>query len=63
MDIIGPVKTVMARGYKYIIIATDLFSKYGEAISVWDFTSQAMLEFVQIHIIYNFRHFRDDHDK
>lgn len=54
IDIVGPFEKATSKGYRYILAATDYFSKWPEAIVVKDFVSTTVTEFVRIHIIYRF---------
>lgn len=54
IDIVGPFENATSRGCKYIVAVTDYFSKWAEAITVKDFVSTMVAEFIRIHIVYRF---------
>ncbi|XP_028064066.1 uncharacterized protein LOC114267239 [Camellia sinensis] len=54
MDIIGPFVPPSLAGYRYILAATDYFSKWAEAVALKDIKSTVVSEFIQTHIIYRF---------
>ncbi|XP_028121773.1 protein NYNRIN-like [Camellia sinensis] len=54
MDIIGPFVPPSSTGYRYILAATDYFSKWAEAVALKDIKSTVVSEFIRTHIIYRF---------
>ena len=54
MDIIGPFVPPSSAGYRYILAATDYFSKWAEAVALKDIKSTVVSEFIRTHIIYRF---------
>lgn len=52
MDNTGPYEAAMVNRYKYILVASDHFSKLVEAILVGNFTSQIVSDFIRTHIIH-----------
>ncbi|XP_058221003.1 uncharacterized protein LOC131331154 [Rhododendron vialii] len=54
IDVIGPIKTSSSAGDKYIIAATDYFSKWAEAIALKEMKSGNVSDFIRTHIIYRF---------
>ena len=55
MDIIGPSVPPSSAGYRYILAATDYFSKWTEAVTLKDIKSTIVSEFIRTHIIYRVR--------
>ena len=51
---IGHIYPPSSKNHKFILVATDYFTKWVEAISLKDVTSKVMIEFVKEHIIYQF---------
>jgi hypothetical protein len=43
-----------SKGHKFVLLATDYFTKWVEAIPLKKVTSENMVEFVKVHIIYRF---------
>ena len=43
-----------SKGHKFILVATDYFTKWVEAISLKTVTSKNMVDFVKEHIVYHF---------
>ncbi|XP_058202937.1 uncharacterized protein LOC131317399 [Rhododendron vialii] len=54
IDVIGPIKPSSSAGDKYIIAATDYFSKWAEAIALKEMKSGNVSDFIRTHIIYRF---------
>ena len=54
MDMIGQIHPASSKGHKYILAATDYFTKWVEAIPVKKASTQDMIGFVKEHIIYRF---------
>ncbi|XP_028053950.1 uncharacterized protein LOC114258243 [Camellia sinensis] len=54
MDIIGPFVPPSSVGYRYILTATDHFSKWAEVVALKDIKSTVVSEFIRNHIIYRF---------
>ncbi|XP_028113517.1 uncharacterized protein LOC114311589 [Camellia sinensis] len=55
MDIIGPFVPSSSAGYRYILTATDYFSKWAEVVALKDIKNTVVYEFIRTHIIYRFR--------
>ena len=51
---IGQVYPPSSKNHKFILVATDYFTKWVEAIPLKNVTSKEMIEFVKEHIIYWF---------
>jgi len=43
-----------SRGHKFVLVATDYFTKWVEAIPLKTVTSKNMVDFVREHIVYRF---------
>ena len=54
IDLIGQIYPPSSKNYKFILVATDYFTKWVEAIPLKNVTSKEMIEFVKEHIIYQF---------
>ena len=51
---IGQIYPLSSKNHKFILAATDYFTKWVEAIPLKNVTSREMIEFVKEHIIYQF---------
>jgi len=54
IDLIGQIYLPSSKNHKFILVATDYFTKWVEAIPLKNVTSKEMIEFVKEHIIYRF---------
>jgi hypothetical protein len=54
IDLIGQINLPSSKGHKFVLLATDYFTKWVEAIPLKKVTSENMIEFVKEHIIYRF---------
>jgi hypothetical protein len=54
IDLIGQINHPSSKGHKFVLLATDYFTKWVEAIPLKKMTSENMVEFVKEHIIYRF---------
>jgi transposase InsO family protein len=54
IDLIGQINSPSSKGHKFVLLATDCFTKWVEAIPLKKVTSENMVEFVKEHIIYRF---------
>jgi len=54
IDIIGQIYPPSSKGHKFILVATDYFTKWVEAIHLKKVTSVNMIDFVKEHIVYRF---------
>ena len=52
---IGQIYPPSSKGHKFILVGTDYFTKWVEAIPLKKVTSANMIDFVKEHIIYRFR--------
>jgi len=54
IDLIGQIYPPSSKGHKFILVATDYFTKWIEAIPLKKVTSASMIDFVKEHIVYRF---------
>ena len=54
IDLIGQIFPPLSKGHKFILVATDYFTKWVEAIPLKTVTSKNMVDFVKEHIMYYF---------
>jgi len=54
IDLIGQIYLPSSKGHKFILVATDYFTKWVEAIPLKKVTSANMIDFVKEHIVYRF---------
>jgi hypothetical protein len=54
IDLIGQINPPSSKGHKFVLLATNYFTKWVEAIPLKNVTLENMVEFVKEHIIYRF---------
>jgi hypothetical protein len=54
LDFIGEIYPGSSKGHRFILVATDYFTKWTEAVPLRNMTHQEVISFVQEHIIYQF---------
>ena len=54
IDLIGQIFPPSSKGHKFILVATDYFTKWVEAIPLKTVTLKNMIDFVREHIVYCF---------
>jgi len=54
IDLIGQIYLPSSKGHKFILVATDYFTKWVEAIPLKKVASANMIDFVKEHIVYQF---------
>ncbi|CAL2259744.1 unnamed protein product [Prunus armeniaca] len=54
MDVIGQIHPKSSKGHKYILVATDFFTKWVEAILLKQVTQVEVIEFIEKNIIHRF---------
>ncbi|XP_039685664.1 protein NYNRIN-like [Medicago truncatula] len=54
LDVIGEIKPTSSKGYSYILVGINYFTKWIEAIPVKDVTQEEVISFIQKFIIYRF---------
>jgi len=51
---VGPLTPKSSVGHLYILVATDYFSKWAEAIALKEAKKENVVDFIQTHIIYQY---------
>jgi hypothetical protein len=54
MDLIGQINPPTSKGHKWIMVGTDYFTKWVEAVPMRNVTAKDVIHFVKEHIIYRF---------
>ena len=54
IDLIGQIYPPSNKGHKFILVATDYFTKWVKAIPLKKVISANMIDFVKEHIVYQF---------
>ena len=54
MDIVGPINPPSSKGHKFILAATDYFSKWAELIPLKEDKGEHVEHFIRTHLIYRF---------
>ncbi|XP_039778501.1 uncharacterized protein K02A2.6-like [Panicum virgatum] len=54
MDMIGQVNPPTSKGHKWILVATDYFTKWVEAVPMKNVTAKDVVNFIKEHIVYHF---------
>jgi hypothetical protein len=54
LDFIGEIHPRSSKGHRFILVATDYFTKWMEAVPLRNMTHREVISFVQEHIIYRF---------
>ena len=54
IDLISQIYPPSSKNHKFILVVTNYFTMWVEAIPLWNVTSKDMVEFVKKHIIYRF---------
>jgi len=54
MDMIGQINPPTSKGHKWILVATDYFTKWVEAVPMKNVTAKDMVNFIKKHIVYHF---------
>jgi hypothetical protein len=54
IDLIDQINPPSSKGHKFVLLATNYFTKWVEAIPLKKVTSENMVEFVKEHVIYRF---------
>ena len=54
IDVIGPIDPPSSRGHRFILAATDYFSKWAEAVPLREVKSDNVINFLERNIIYRF---------
>ena len=54
MDVVGFISPPSSKGYRFILVITDYFSKWAEAIPLREVKTSDVIKFVKHHVIYRF---------
>jgi hypothetical protein len=54
LDFIGKVHPASTKGHRFILMATDYFTKWVEAVPLRNMTHRELIQFVMKHIVYRF---------
>ena len=54
INVIGPINPPSSRGHRFILDATDYFSKWAEAVPLREVKSDNVINFLERNIIYRF---------
>lgn len=54
MDVIGMIHPSSTRGHRYILVATDYFTKWVEAVPLFNVDQNAVIKFIKEHIPHRF---------
>jgi Integrase core domain len=53
-DIVGPINPPTSRGHRFILAATDYFTKWAEAVPLKEVKASDVVKFFKTHILYRF---------
>jgi hypothetical protein len=54
IDMIGQINPPTSKGHKWILVVTDYFTKWVEAVPMKNVTAKDVVNFVKEHIVYHF---------
>ena len=54
IDVVGPISPPSSKGYQFIIIITDYFSKWAKDIPLREVKTSDMIKFIKHHMVYRF---------
>jgi hypothetical protein len=54
MDVVGPINPPSSKGHKFILAATDYFSKWAEAVPLKEVKAENVEDFIRTNLIYRF---------
>ena len=54
MDFIGQINPPSLKGHRFVLVATDYFTKWTEAVPLKNMTHKEVIEFITEHIIHRF---------
>ena len=54
MDFIGQINPPFSKGHRFVLVATDYFTKWTEAVPLKNMTHRDVIEFITEHIIHRF---------
>ena len=54
LDFIGQINPPSSKGHRFVLVATDYFTKWTEAVPLKNMTHREVIEFITEHIIHRF---------
>ena len=54
MDFLGKIHPSSSKGHQFVLVATDYFTKWTEAVALKNMTHKEVIEFITEHIIHRF---------
>ena len=54
LDFIGQINPPSSKGHRFVLVATDYFTKWTEAVPLKNMTHKEVIEFITEHIIHSF---------
>jgi hypothetical protein len=54
LDFVGEIHRTLSKGHRFVLVATDYFSKWVEAVPLKNMTHREVIDFVLHHIVYMF---------
>ena len=54
LDFIGQINPPSSKGHRFVLVATDYFTKWTESVSLKNMTHKEVIEFITEHIIHRF---------
>ena len=54
MDFIGQINPPSSKGHRFVLVATDYFTKWTKAVPLKNMTHREVIEFITEHIIHRF---------
>jgi hypothetical protein len=54
LDLIGEIHPSLSKGHQFVLVATDYFTKWTEAVALKNMTHREIIEFITKHIIHRF---------
>ena len=54
LDLIGQINPPSSKGHRFVLVATDYFTKWTEAVPLKNMTHREVIEFITEHIIHRF---------
>ena len=54
VDFIGQINPSSSKGHRFVLVATDYFTKWTEAVPLKNMTHREVIEFITEHIIHRF---------
>jgi len=54
LDFIGQINLTSSKGHRFVLVATDYFTKWTKAVPLKNMTRQEVIEFITEHIIHRF---------